>query len=517
MKRIFILSFFIFICTISFSQEKVTLKDGYQVFKYPNGAFSSEGLIKNGKPEGFWKSYYVTGVKKSEGRRTSYLLDSIWVFYDQSGDTTEKINYLYGKKNGWYYKYKTDAARGNYIWSKELYSADKKAGTAYIYFPDGKIQQTFTYNDGKKEGLSKEFDSYGNIITLLEYSNDFLVSREKINRTDKNGLKQGEWKEFYSNGSIKSEKSYKDDLMHGYYKEYDTRGKLVLTMLYENGAIVKSNVEDAPDIEIVTRHDQDGKLTYSGPYRNKIPVGVHRDFGSDGKITNAYLYNDNGLLLSEGIVDEAGKYNGKWKDLYPDGKVQAEGQYTDSRRTGQWKFFNISGKIEQTGSYNNGRPDGLWSWYYSDGTLLKEEEYFQGQRDGLATEYSPTGEIIAQGQYSDGEKNGDWKYKLGDLTETGKYITGLRDGLWKSYYSNGKLKFKGNFVQGNPDGPQIFYYEDGKIREEQYYEMGIRQKTWKKFDEDGLQYMVIAYKDDVEVSINGVRIKLPQSETKLIK
>ena len=55
---------------------------------------SSEGLIKNGKPEGFWKSYYVTGIKKSEGKRTNFLLDSIWVFYDQAGDTTEKINYL---------------------------------------------------------------------------------------------------------------------------------------------------------------------------------------------------------------------------------------------------------------------------------------------------------------------------------------------------------------------------------------------------------------------------------------
>ena len=32
----------------------------------------------------------------------------------------------------------------------------------------------------KKEGLSKEFDKDGNIITLLEYRNDFLVSRERI-------------------------------------------------------------------------------------------------------------------------------------------------------------------------------------------------------------------------------------------------------------------------------------------------------------------------------------------------
>jgi uncharacterized protein len=517
MKRIIILMVFVLICKSGPAQEKETLKDGYQVFKYPNGSVSSEGLIRNGKPEGFWKSYYVTGIKKSEGKRTNFLLDSIWLFYDQSGDTTEKINYLYGRKNGWYYKYKKDPLKGVYISSKELYAADSKEGTAYVYFPDGKIQQTYTFSNGKKEGLSKEYDKDGNIITLLEYNKDFLVSRERINRTDSKGLKQGDWKEFYPNGGIKSERSYKDDLLYGYYKEYDTRGKLTVTMLYDNGAIVKSKVEDEPDIEIVNKHDQDGKLIYSGPYRNKVPVGVHREFGKDGKVTNGYIYNDNGLLLSEGIVDEAGNRNGKWKDLYSNGKVMAEGQFNDNRRSGQWKFYSTSDKVEQTGSYNSGRPDGLWNWYYESGTLLKEEEYFQGQRDGASTEYSETGDIIAQGQYTEGEKNGPWKYKLGDLTEEGKYITGLRDGIWKTYYSNGKLKFKGNYVQGNPDGQQIFYYENGKIKEEEFYVMGIRQKIWKKFTEDGVAFLVVSFKDDVETSINGVKIKLPESDTKLIK
>ncbi len=114
---VFILFLFIF-CNVS-GQEISTIKDGYQVFKYPNGTISSEGLIKNGKPEGFWKSYYVTGIKKSEGKRTNFMLDSIWVFYDQAGDTTEKINYLFGKKNGFYYKYKKDPSKGRlYIFKR---------------------------------------------------------------------------------------------------------------------------------------------------------------------------------------------------------------------------------------------------------------------------------------------------------------------------------------------------------------------------------------------------------------
>jgi hypothetical protein len=47
--------------------------------------------------------------------------------------------------------------------------------------------------------------------------------------------------------------------------------------------------------------------------------------------------------------------------------------------------------------------------------------------------------------------------------------------------------------------------------------MGIRQRTWKKFDEEGMPYITITYRDDVETSINGVRINLPESDVKLIK
>jgi uncharacterized protein len=517
MKKFEIAIIFIMLFSIVSGQENNIIQDGYQIFKYPNGTISSEGIIKNGRPEGFWKSYYVTGIKKSEGKRTNFLLDSVWIFYDQTGDTLEKINYLYGKKNGWYYKYKKEPSAGLYVWSKELFAGDKKERLSYIYYPDGKIQQTITYSDGKKEGLSKEYDREGNIITLLEYNNDFLISREKINRTDNKGLKQGGWKDFYGDGGIKSERTYKNDLLNGYYKEYDSRGRLVLTMLYDNGSIVKNKVEDEPDIEIVNKHDQDGKLIYSGPYRNKIPVGIHREYGKDGKVTNSFIYNDNGLLVSEGIVDEAGNKNGKWKDLFPNGKTEAEGQFTDNRRSGVWKFYNMAGKVEQTGSFNNGRPDGMWKWYYENNALLREEEYFQGRRDGTFTEYSETGEIITQGQYSDGEKNGSWSYKSGDFNEEGKYILGLKDGTWKAYYPEEKIKFKGNFVQGNPDGQHFYYYEDGKIKEEQNYQMGIKEKTWKKFDELGNTLLTITYKNDVEMSINGVRIKLPESDTKLIK
>jgi len=61
------------------------------------------------------------------------------------------------------------------------------------------------------------------------------------------------------------------------------------------------------------------------------------------------------------------------------------------------------------------------------------------------------------------------------------------------------------------------YYENGKIKEEQYFQMGIREKSWKKFDENGILLLEITYKNDIETSINSVKIKLPESDTKLIK
>jgi len=509
MGRVVSIIFFVSVFCCAAAQESFNVADGFHKFYHPNGVVSSEGIIRNGSPDGFWTSYYVTGVKKSEGKRTNFLLDSIWVFYNQVGDTTEKINYLLGKKNGYYYQYKKDPLRGVYIYSSELFVGDKKEGVAYIYFPNGNIQQTIAYNGGRKDGLSKEYDIEGNIITLFEYRNDMLINREQINRTDARGLKQGDWKEYYPNGNIKSEYTYKDDLLHGYYKEYDNRGRPLTTMLYENGAIVESNVNNIPNIEISNKYDSDGRLTYSGPFRNEVPVGVHREFDKDGRITNSYIYDDNGLLLSEGIVDEAGNRNGRWKDLYPDGNVQAEGQYSNNRKSGVWKYYNKAGKVEQTGSYSAGRPDGVWEWYYENGQLLREEEYFQGLRDGMRTEYSETGNLITRGSYADGEKNGDWIYKTGDYTEEGKYIVGLKDGVWRVYYYNGKLFFRGNFIQDNPDGEHRYYYENGRIKEEQYFRMGLRQGTWKKYDEEGTQTLIIGYRDDVETSINGVRINLP--------
>ena len=72
----------------------------YQTFTYPSGQISSEGILRDGKPDGIWKTYYENGQLKSIGKRTDFLLDSTWIFFKETGDTSLIINYRKDLKNG---------------------------------------------------------------------------------------------------------------------------------------------------------------------------------------------------------------------------------------------------------------------------------------------------------------------------------------------------------------------------------------------------------------------------------
>ena len=67
---------------VSIAQESID-PNGYNVFYYPNGQKSSEGMLKDGQPEGWWKSYNEQGVLVSEGNRKDHLLDSVWKWMEK--------------------------------------------------------------------------------------------------------------------------------------------------------------------------------------------------------------------------------------------------------------------------------------------------------------------------------------------------------------------------------------------------------------------------------------------------
>jgi len=501
--------------------QETALDTTFVQYFYPNGQVSSEGTIRDGKPDGYWRTYYVTGVIKSEGKRTNYLLDSTWNFYNQSGELVEAISYNIGEKNGYSISYRYDNPVNpgqRTLVSRELYVNGKKEGHSYYYYPTGELRQIIYYRDNKKHGLAREFNKDSVLITALEYNDNYLIDRERVNRKDNQGRKQGTFREYYENGQLKTEANYLDNQLHGYVREFDGSGQLVVALRYERGQIVEEVDEDLKELlDMKSTYDEQGRLIFTGGFKEGVPVGIHRFYDTTGTVTNAHLYNEIGQKISEGIIDEQGRRVGEWIDFYGTGEVKAQGQYVDNQRSGKWTFYFRSGGIEQTGRFQRGRFQGLWVWYYPDGSTWREESYFNGREDGLFIEYGPEGEILSEGNYISGEKDGEWIYQVGDHEERGTYVVGLREGEWKYFYNDGQLKYEGYYTQGNPDKRHKYYYPSGVLKEEQYYEMGIRERNWKKYDTEGNLLMTITYKNNVEQRINGTRIRLPESDITLIR
>jgi uncharacterized protein len=507
MRGIFIAVLFCH-CFWAIGQEKEH-SNGYVKFTYPNGKISSEGVMINGKPDGYWKTYYVNGIIKSEGNRKNFLLDSIWSFYNEMGDTLERISFVLGKKNGYYFKYKSvvekNATQKIFLESRELYVNDKKEGLAYYYFPNGNLFQTIHYRNNKKHGEGKEYDKNGTLIAILEYFNDYLIDKQNLNRVVK-GSKEGVWKEFYDNGKLKSEKKFVNNQLDGYVREYNQDGTLKLKEVYNQGKLLDNLKEDTLNIEERITYDENKRVKKKGYYKSNVPVGIHREYDSDGKVINAYVYDEEGHIVSQGIVNDDGTREGKWNYFFENGEIKSEGLYKNNRQSGEWKFLFKGGKPEQVGKFENGFFSGEWSWFYPNGSKLRIESFTQGKREGKFIEFSEKGDTTTFGSYTEGEMNGFWRITSGDTREEGSYTNDLREGIWKSFYEDGKLMYQGNYIQGNPDGKHVYYYPDGKIQEEQVYVLGIKEKNWYKFTPEGHLFLTITYQSDIETKINGIKI-----------
>lgn len=532
-KRLFIFLIFNFYFLVFKSQ--VTNPNGYNIFYYENGARSSEGTMRDGKADGYWKNYYKNGILKIEGNRKNFALDSIWKFYNDKAKITKAVNYLDGKKNGYSISYDTNQR----VSSKEAYINDIKQGNSYWYYPSGKTKQVTPYVKGKPDGYAYEFSEDSTIISIIKYQGGILANIDRINRKDEQGKKQGVFKDFYEDGKLKEERKYKDDLIDGYVKTYDKKGNLSNTEKFNNGSKVK-NAPELAKLDVYKDFYEDGTLKYEGGYINGMPIGTHyhykqkyfcdslpvaRDDSSDVMIKKLVCRNraipDSAITFNEGIkieygaVDSLRNKTGVWSEYHNSGEFRGKGLYVNDKRIGDWIFYYPNSKIEQKGKFDKkGRAQGDWKWYYENGSLLREEIYLDNMRNGVMTEFTEDGKIITKGEYVDDMQEGIWFYETPEYKEIGKYVNDKPDSLWKRFYMpKEKLRFEGRFLNGDEDGKHTWYWENGRKMTEGAYTGGMKQNDWKFYDEAGYNYLTIFYENDIEIKFQGVKIEPTYEES----
>lgn len=503
LSRVILTGALLLSCLLSFSQIEKNDSLQFTTYYFENGGKSSEGYLRDGKPDGYWKSFYRNGTVKAEGNRKKFQLDGPWTFYTAEGEKTVEINYSQNKKNGLQKTFK-----GGKVIKEEPYADDKIQGfVRHYFFPDGELQMEVPYVDSQANGAGYEYNKTGMVITLLTYKDGVLTKKQNVNRTDEQEQKQGIWMTFFPNRSVQSEGPYVNDLKHGYWKFYTQKGDLKRVEKWIMG-VLQEGASEVAKIEIRREIDpQTGKLSFKGSYRNGIPEGVHRQYNEDGEVIASKIYKD-GKVLYEGIVDEEGRKQGSWKWFFETGELKARGSYKDNFKIGKWEYYYRDGRLEQSGSYMRGLPDGLWTWLYENGQTWREEEYAMGEEDGPSVEYSDSGTVIAQGNYIEGLKEGKWIFEMNDHREEGEYFEGERKGKWEYYYRDSeKLSFEGEYENGQENGTHIYYYPDGKVKRRGNYSAGVKTGLWEYFNEDGARIITIEYEDGREVKYNGEKIK----------
>lgn len=205
---------------------------------------------------------------------------------------------------------------------------------------------------------------------------------QDFNKTDRKGRRQGNWRDYYANGQLRYEGSFKNDKCKGTFRYYDEQGKLKATNEFDKSGEKALNKTYAPN----------GRVVATGFYQNQKKEGEWKYFDA----------NSGQLLMVEDNKD--GKVDG-WSRLYNpnNGKLAEETQFVNGKPQGQCKKYSDTGVLIMECQYRNGLLDGPTKTYYSSQALKEEGQYTKGEKSGVWKTYNEDGDVILEEAYGEQE------------------------------------------------------------------------------------------------------------------
>ena len=257
----------------------------------------------------------------------------------------------------------------------------KSAGS--VFYKDGKIIKSTLVNsmrDNASFSLTTDinYNLNSNEIITDEFPNGLLKQYFIYN---KNGLLDGESREYYEEGDIKSISHFKNHIPDGVFISY-----------YQNG-----NMEE--------------KYTYVNGQAN----GECFSYYENGKLEERYF-------LKNGEIDgEAFAY-------YPSGKLEVKDFFKDGKKEGESIFYHENGNIKQKSTFKNGKREGDLFIYFPSGKLRQTEKYINGKIEGEVIEYYESGTIKEKAYFiNDKQEKEHFFYdKKGKLIKTDIYKNGVK-------------------------------------------------------------------------------------------
>ena len=368
MKKILSFIICLQISLLMYAQEPI-----YTKFYYSDSSVSSEGWMLNGKPDGYWKTYYENGASLTR-KSPELSIDSTWFF------TVPKA------KSKWKFVTKKDVKTE----SENIYRRKNHRNffvtTPYKILKNIMIKKELTVNHSLRKRtdarLRQRIRQSKNIIAVTEYNKGYIIKKENINKIDRYQMKQGSWKTFWDNGNLQMEGYYINNKKNGFFKYYNEEGVFLQIEKWKNDELITDAVE-TKQLEKKTAYHPNGRIKTEAFYFNDKAEGIRREYDMNGNVVQSYIFKSD-ALIGEGIVDENGWKQGEWKEFYEEsGELKAKGKYKDNKAVGYWEYYFPEGNIELKGEYTQqGNKDGEWIWYYPDNKILMIENYYNGNYDG---------------------------------------------------------------------------------------------------------------------------------------
>ena len=131
----------------------------------------------------------------------------------------------------------------------------------------------------------------------------------------------------YKDGQVKSIENFKNGKLNGEFKEFFENGSLFQVGTFKNG-----------DMENVKAFYENGNLKFEQNLKDR--KGKYRG------------YYPNGQLEEEGEVFQGEKI-GLWKYYNENGSLSSEGMYKEGKKVGEWKFYKSDRTLLKIINYKN--------------------------------------------------------------------------------------------------------------------------------------------------------------------
>ena len=431
--------------------------------------------------------------------------------------------------------------------------------------------------------VAKIFDEEGNLLTIIFFSNDenlrfYRYYDENLNLaidinciggkciqkgyySDKklayikegkltenlDILTNGKYTEYYKNGQIKIQGSYKEGKRDGEFKTFLKNGKSAGFIIYKDGKIIKStlvkamkdnasfspvtdiyykledshtlrkvdyengllriyfiyNKDGIPDGESVEYYEE-GNIKSIIPFKNNMVEGLTITYYENGNIDEEVNYKNDKMNGEAKSYDENGKLNGRTifkDDIKLEEEVHKENEILKNTfKNGELvkqDICELNGTLRERRILNGDEME--YSTFYPNGNvkqkiLTKDKIIIKEQI------YARSGNIMSNSFFSDGKPVTEYfeYYPDGKLFRKIVSVDGKLNGDSIEYYPSGNIKEKIFLVDDKMNGEDIKYYENGVVKEKSYFINDEEEGEHFFYDEKGRLIKTEVYKNGIK-------------------